>query len=80
MTVLCLCDFLTGREYAIDNCPYKSIFYLWNEKNVYININKVENIDILVSEIKNKEYFIPAFFEEIKNKVFIKKENYFLIN
>ncbi|CAD2114109.1 conserved Plasmodium protein, unknown function [Plasmodium vinckei petteri] len=61
----------SGREYTIDSCPYKSIFYLWNEKNIYININKVENIDILISEIKNKEYFIPAFFEEIKNKALI---------
>ncbi|CXJ23987.1 conserved Plasmodium protein, unknown function [Plasmodium berghei] len=61
----------SGREYTIDICPYKSIFYLWNEKNVYININKVENIGILVSEIKNKEYFIPAFFEEIKNKALL---------
>ncbi|CRH02721.1 conserved Plasmodium protein, unknown function [Plasmodium relictum] len=58
----------SGREYDIDNCPYKSIFYLWNEKNIYININKTENMKILVSEIKNKEYFIPAFYEEIKNK------------
>ncbi|CRG96936.1 conserved Plasmodium protein, unknown function [Plasmodium gallinaceum] len=58
----------SGREYNIDNCPYKSIFYLWNEKNIYININKTENMNTLISEIKNKEYFVPAFYEEFKNK------------
>ncbi|SBS96411.1 conserved Plasmodium protein, unknown function [Plasmodium malariae] len=59
----------SGKEYDIDDCPYRSIFYLWNEKNVYININKTEKIKILISQLKNKEYFVPAFYEEIKNKV-----------
>ncbi|SCP03582.1 conserved Plasmodium protein, unknown function [Plasmodium malariae] len=58
----------SGKEYDIDDCPYRSIFYLWNEKNVYININKTEKIKILISQLKNKEYFVPAFYEEIKNK------------
>ncbi|SCQ17111.1 conserved Plasmodium protein, unknown function [Plasmodium ovale] len=58
----------SGIEYDIDVCPYRSIFYLWNEKNVYININKTQNMETLISELQNKEYFIPAFFEEIKNK------------
>ncbi|SBS92221.1 conserved Plasmodium protein, unknown function, partial [Plasmodium ovale curtisi] len=33
-----------------------------------ININKTQNMETLISELQNKEYFIPAFFEEIKNK------------
>ncbi|ETW55987.1 hypothetical protein PFUGPA_02031, partial [Plasmodium falciparum Palo Alto/Uganda] len=56
------------REYDIYDCPYKSIFYLWNEKNIYININKTGDIQTLMSQIKNNEYFVPAFYEEIKNK------------
>ncbi|ETW48143.1 hypothetical protein PFMALIP_03850 [Plasmodium falciparum MaliPS096_E11] len=60
--------FLKGREYDIYDCPYKSIFYLWNEKNIYININKTGDIQTLMSQIKNNEYFVPAFYEEIKNK------------
>ncbi|ETW35350.1 hypothetical protein PFTANZ_03934 [Plasmodium falciparum Tanzania (2000708)] len=58
----------SGREYDIYDCPYKSIFYLWNEKNIYININKTGDIQTLMSQIKNNEYFVPAFYEEIKNK------------
>ncbi|SPJ11496.1 conserved Plasmodium protein, unknown function [Plasmodium sp. DRC-Itaito] len=58
----------SGREYEIYDCPYKSIFYLWNEKNIYININKTGDIQTLMSQIKNNEYFVPAFYEEIKNK------------
>ncbi|VWU49066.1 conserved protein, unknown function, partial [Hepatocystis sp. ex Piliocolobus tephrosceles] len=61
-------EMATGREYDINDCPYRSIFYLWNEKNVYINIKKTKNIEKLISEIYNQEYFTPAFFEEIKYK------------
>ncbi|GAW83675.1 hypothetical protein, conserved [Plasmodium gonderi] len=62
-------EMCSGREYDVDNCPYTSIFYLWNEKNVYVNIHKTEDIATLISELRNKEYFVPAFYEEIKNKV-----------
>ncbi|SBT01195.1 conserved Plasmodium protein, unknown function, partial [Plasmodium ovale curtisi] len=38
------------------------------KKSLDININKTQNMETLISELQNKEYFIPAFFEEIKNK------------
>ncbi|EUD66015.1 hypothetical protein C922_03485 [Plasmodium inui San Antonio 1] len=58
----------SGREYDVDDCPYRSIFYLWNEKNVYVNIRKTEEVATLVSELQNNEYFVPAFYDEIRAK------------
>eukprot|EP00366_Plasmodium_knowlesi_P004873 XP_002262371.1 hypothetical protein, conserved in Plasmodium species [Plasmodium knowlesi strain H] len=58
----------SGREYDVDDCPYRSIFYLWNEKNIYVNIRKTEEVATLVSELQNNEYFVPAFYDQIRAK------------
>ncbi|GAB69127.1 hypothetical protein PCYB_145550, partial [Plasmodium cynomolgi strain B] len=58
----------SGREYDVDDCPYRSIFYLWNEKNIYVNIRKTEEVATLVSELQNSEYFVPAFYDQIRAK------------
>ncbi|KMZ84554.1 hypothetical protein PVBG_00334, partial [Plasmodium vivax Brazil I] len=57
-----------GKEYDVDDCPYRSIFYLWNEKNIYVNIRRTEEVATLVSELQNKEYFVPAFYNQIRAK------------
>ncbi|SCO70055.1 conserved Plasmodium protein, unknown function [Plasmodium vivax] len=58
----------SGKEYDVDDCPYRSIFYLWNEKNIYVNIRRTEEVATLVSELQNKEYFVPAFYNQIRAK------------
>ncbi|KJP88768.1 hypothetical protein AK88_01649 [Plasmodium fragile] len=58
----------SGREYDVNDCPYRSIFYLWNDKNIYVNIRKTEQVATLVSELQNKEYFVPAFYDHIRAK------------
>ncbi|EUR68035.1 hypothetical protein PFBG_04000 [Plasmodium falciparum 7G8] len=46
--------------------PNVSLIFDW--KVYLININKTGDIQTLMSQIKNNEYFVPAFYEEIKNK------------
>lgn len=71
----------TGIEYSTEKSPYKAIYFLWNDKNIYINTKLTEKVARVISKMKNSDFVVPAFYEEIKSKTLtpVIEANYFHI-